>query len=201
MNDSPPPAYTPRPEVSQVNRNKVHFSDGAVRESQNAPRKAQRDAPARPLPPLPPQQAAFGRPSLIAGRVSPLHLHKKSQSAASPSVERPWKPPRPDETTTSRWDPTAQGHPQFRHRGQEFAPSSSPQTYFGQRAHDTGHFQAPTPNPMKVVGNAYPERRAAATVDPNAFYNPAVSAQLSRLPHPRSNHINAPRGGQAGRNF
>ncbi|KAJ6613415.1 hypothetical protein B0H10DRAFT_2048367 [Mycena sp. CBHHK59/15] len=162
MDDSPPPAYTKEYKgpivvcldtVQPVSRDNHNVEQDDETESQDVDtcRTARgRGSFPRPLPPLPSQEDPFGgRASLKSETVSPLCLHKKSQSTVSPSATRPWKPPRPDEAP-SKWDATVPNPPQFRHRETELPTSPlSHAKYFGTSMPPTvpmhpSHFRRPT---------------------------------------------------------
>ncbi|KAJ7179113.1 hypothetical protein C8R46DRAFT_1072497 [Mycena filopes] len=198
MEDSPPPAYSKeykRP-VNSLNNPPTASRVGDGSEALNSSKRADGRSSTRPLPRIP-------QPGEIL-RVSPLRLHKKSQSAAIPSIERPWKPPSLEgPSNVDRWDPPVPHSVQFRNRETDRPPQrpTSPQKYarsppptplpleYGRNA---GHFPVrPPPNRgLEMPLHAPPQGGA---VDPNAFYNPAVSGHLSRssishLP-PRNNTL------------
>ncbi|KAJ7047344.1 hypothetical protein C8F04DRAFT_3515 [Mycena alexandri] len=183
MEDLPPPAYSKeykRPAVNSLNHNSPAASHnnrlGDGTQALNSSKRADGRG-ARPLP-LP--------PSLKTGTVSPLRLHKKSQSAVIPSIERPWKPPslEPPNRGVDRWDPAGQNPPHFRNR--EADSAQMPQKYLRsppptpaplQYGRNVGHFPMPPPNRGREALHGLPQGGA---VDPNAFYNPAVSGHLPR---------------------
>ncbi|KAJ7771398.1 hypothetical protein DFH07DRAFT_228323 [Mycena maculata] len=179
MDDTPPPAYS---------KDYKRLLDIAPAVSLHDPgpdnKSAQGRGSPRPLPRLPGQDTT----SLKTGTVSPLRLHKKSQSTATPSVERPWKPPSDGTPTGNRWDPVANpSPPHFRHREAEFTPSPSSHEMYSRAPSPTsvpldygrsaGHFQSPPSRVLHPAANQTPQTPVA---DPNSFYNPAVSAHLSR---------------------
>jgi len=184
MDDSPPPAYTASHNPKRT-------------ESRNTSKRADgRDTFPRPLPRLPGGETS----SFKTGTVSPLRLHKKSQSTAIPSIERPWKPPSLDGgPPNSSWDSAVPNPPQFRHREVEFAQSPSSYQKFTRSPPPTpnafeygrsvGHFPTPAPNRGHERPLLSTQLPRAPAVDPNAFYNPAVSGHLSRpsISHPQVN--------------
>ncbi|KAJ6599041.1 hypothetical protein DFH09DRAFT_22491 [Mycena vulgaris] len=205
MDDSPPPAYSKehkRPVV--INIPPAASRDNLDRtETLTASKRTQGgDSFPRPLPRLPGGESSSSKP----GTVSPLRVHKKSQSAAIPSIERPWKPPNFDggPSHNKRWDPTVP-NPQFRHREAELAPPpvSSHHKYGGRPAPPPipmeeygrrGHFQTSVPSRgdgraihagAKKVATMPADRMPQLAVDANSFYNPAVSGYLTR-PHIRN---------------
>jgi len=185
MDDSPPPAYSREYNGPAVDGLPLARNQDGTDTTRNASKRAEgRDIP-RPLPRLPVGETT----SLKTGIVSPLRLHKKSQSTATfPSVERPWKPPSLDGGPPShtRWNPTTPNSPQFRHREAEFA-QSPPSQYSRTPPHTptllehgrkaSGHY--PMSIPSRARETSLPPTQMPA-VDPNAFYNPAVSGHLSR---------------------
>ncbi|KAJ6539373.1 hypothetical protein B0H19DRAFT_1178699 [Mycena capillaripes] len=197
MDDSPPPAYSKeykRPVAVSV---AASYNPNGT-ETPNVSKRAEgRGSFPRPLPRLPAGQ--LEDPSL-KGTVSPLRLHKKSQSTAIPSIsERPWKPPSLDGAPPgSKWDPAVPNPPQFRHREAEFAqhpsshlkyPGPPPPTPIYSRS--AAHFPT-TPAPNRGREISFPDS-GVSQVDPNSFYNPAVSGLLSRPSRPtqpRGNLLN-----------
>ncbi|KAJ7129640.1 hypothetical protein C8R44DRAFT_83954 [Mycena epipterygia] len=170
MDNSPPPAYSQeykRPALNIAPALSLDNPNGI--ETLTASKRAQgRGSLPRPLPRLPGET-----PSFKTGTVSPLRVHKKSQSAAIPSIERPWKPPS---------GPIVPDHQKY--LGPP-APTPVPLEY-GRSA---GHFQPPTPNRGREIATHFAKVSApgnqpppVATVDANSFYNPAVSSHLSRPP-------------------
>ncbi|KAJ7781214.1 hypothetical protein B0H16DRAFT_1497474 [Mycena metata] len=171
MPDSPPPAYSKEynnnpPAASHHNR----LGDGT--QTLNSSKRADGRG-ARPLP-LP--------PSLKTATVSPLRLHKKSQSEAIPSIERPWKPPYPPDRR-DRY-PAAANPPQFRNREadsvlmpQKYLRSPPPTPVPMQFGRTVSHSPMPPPNRGGEALHGLPQGGA---IDPNAFYNPAVSGHLPR---------------------
>ncbi|KAJ7498895.1 hypothetical protein FB451DRAFT_14671 [Mycena latifolia] len=187
MDNSPPPAYSKEYKRPMGSLN-IYPAPLDGSETLTASKKAQgRDSFPRPLPRTPGGESSSFKP----GTVSPLRVHKKSQSTV---IERPWKPPSLDGRPSSRWDPNVP-NAQFRHREAELAPSplSSHQKYLGRPApppiplqdgRGGGHFQ--TPATMNKIATVPADRISqVATVDANSFYNPAVSGYLTR-PHPRA---------------
>ncbi|KAJ7507839.1 hypothetical protein B0H11DRAFT_1968887 [Mycena galericulata] len=170
MDDTPPPAYSKeykRPVVVLNTAPAVSLDNSSRTETLNASKSVQGRS-LRPLPSVPGGETTSSK----SGTVFPPRLHKKSQSAVIPSIERPWKPPSLDRgpPSSNRWDPAVinPSPPQFRHREAEFAPPPS------------SRHRYPGPPPSSA-GNQTPQ---APMVDPNSFYNPAVSGHLSR-PSPR----------------
>ncbi|KAJ7700122.1 hypothetical protein B0H17DRAFT_1048675 [Mycena rosella] len=180
MDDSPPPAYSKeykRPVVVSLN---PAPAGAPLDRPESLSKKKGRDSFPTPRPlPRPPG----GESAIKPGMVAPLRVHKKAQSTAIPSVERPWKPPSLDRGPPNGWDSAV--HPQFRHREAELAPSpvSSHQKYLGrpaspptprEYARSADHFQPPiTDDERAIYARRVPANRppqVAATVDANSFY-------------------------------
>ncbi|KAJ6485046.1 hypothetical protein C8R47DRAFT_1130665 [Mycena vitilis] len=176
MDDSPPPAYSEsykRPDVDAVNNRPKPAAAVNPNRVENPNVSKGRGSFPRPLPRLPPGPG--DAPSLKTGTVSPLRLHKKSQSTTSPSIERPWKPPSFDGAPPSTgWD-SPPNPPPFRPRETEFTqPSSSYQKSRLRPEYSQGAGHLPTRDRLP------PSHIPGPGVDPGSFYNPAVSGHLSR---------------------
>lgn len=209
MDDSPPPAYTEddKRSVAPNTPRAIPLTPLDGSKPQNPSKWSQgRDFP-RPLPRPPGGESPT---------VSPLRVHKKSQSTVIPV--RPWKPPSLDGGASDRWDPPA-SNPQFRHREAEFPssestlPFSAHKKYLGRPpipfAQSGGHFQTPLADAdqrigVKRVATLHAQQPATAQVDPNSFYSPAVSGYLARPPprktdshpHPDQPSHHPPSGGR-----
>ncbi|KAJ7180132.1 hypothetical protein C8R43DRAFT_971828 [Mycena crocata] len=185
MDNAPPPAYSKeykRPMVVSVNIPPALSLDNP--DGRNRSKEVQGRGPLgpRPLPPRPMGETS----SLKAGTVSPLQVHKKSQSTAIPSVERPWKPPSRDggpPSVDTRWDHAAPNPPQFRHGESKFVPL--PSSHHKQLGRAPVAFQPTGPAPNNGRPRLPPNQTPQVPVDPNSFYNPAVSGHLSRSSVPQ----------------
>lgn len=176
MDDSPPPAYSEEYKRPVADAGAASYNRNGT-ETPNVSKRAEgRGSFPRPLPRLPASQ--LESPS-VKGIVSPLRLHKKSQSTAIPSIERPWKPPSLDGASPgNRWDPSVPNPPQFRHREAEFAQHpSSHQKYPPPPAQtpiplaysrSAAHFPTP-PTPNRGRDMSFPDS-GVPQVDPNSFY-------------------------------
>ncbi|KAK7061742.1 hypothetical protein R3P38DRAFT_2831284 [Favolaschia claudopus] len=173
MDDSPPPAYSQEYRGPVIDPAVASQSVKGSAPNHSSKRAEGRDAlTKRPLP-RPPQRDVA---NLIAAPVSPLRLHKKSQSTAIPSTERSWRPTPADGSTWGAPNP-----PQFLNREAEHFQSPhhmrSPPPMLAPPEYGRSVPNFPTPNRTNQMS-------AAPIVDPNAFYNPAVSGHLSRVPIP-----------------
>ncbi|KAJ6515868.1 hypothetical protein C8R45DRAFT_957881 [Mycena sanguinolenta] len=185
MDDSPPPAYSreySRPLVNSLPLAAAHNPDG-TETSRNASKRAEgRDTLPRPLPRLPVGETS----SLKTGAVSPLRLHKKSQSTVFPSIERPWKPPSLNDGLRSNngWNPTAPNPPQFREFVQsppsQYSRSPPPTPNSWEHGRKADHIPLSFPN--RGRDSSLPPTQTPA-VDPNAF-STALLYLATYLDHP-----------------